>query len=226
MTYRVAVAGLVGDFATDTTRGEYQGVLLTATLSHPWFTAEITLPGFRIAQVGSHAYGLGDVLASARAHLYRSDDDTLIAGPELAATLPTGSMEDGLGMGRAMLMPGVFLQWHQGAFSVLAQLAYGRMLGDASGHMHMALMPIVNPMNRSELEHSIGASARVHANLALTGRLLGAVTMFDHAGAAREIVAPGLQLIFGAFDAALEVQVPIVGSPFTSRTLVSVGAQW
>lgn len=225
--YRVAVAGLLGNFVTETTRGEYQGILLTATVSHHWFTAEVTLPGFRIAQVGSHAYGLGDVLVNARGNLYHSRDDTLIVGPELAATLPSGSMEDGLGMGHTMLMPGAFMQWHQGAFSVVAQLAYGRAVGggEHAGH-DMGPMPIVNPMNRSELEHAVGASARVHPNLAITGRLLGAVTLFQHDGASREILAPGLQLLFGAFDASLEIQVPVVGTPFTSRTLLSVGAQW
>jgi hypothetical protein len=90
----------------------------------------------------------------------------------------------------------------------------------------MGLMPIVNPMNRSELAHALGASVQLHPNLNVTGRLLGAVTVADHSGAAREVVAPGLQLVFGAFDASLELQLPVVGHPFTSRTLLSAGAQW
>jgi hypothetical protein len=52
------------------------------------------------------------------------------------------------------------------------------------------------------------------------------VTLFNHSGYAREIVAPGLQFISGAFDVALEQQLPLVGDPFVSRTLMSVGAQW
>ena len=81
-------------------------------------------------------------------------------------------------------------------------------------------------MNRSELSHSVGLSARVHPSLHVTGRLLGAVTLFSHAGTAREIVAPGLQFVVGAFDFALEQQLPIAGAPFVSRTVISVGAQW
>jgi hypothetical protein len=227
LTYRVALSSVFGTFTRDDVRGEYQGLFVTGTLSHPWFTAELTLPGYRIAQTGSHAYGPGDLALNVRGNVYRSDDESITLGPELAVTLPTGSAEDGLGMGHVMLMPGGFVTWQQGAFTLITQLAYGRALGSASGHEHVeGPWPIVNPMNRSELTHSIGVSASVHPNLRLTGRLLGAVTLFNHAGAAREIIAPGLQLIAGAFDIALEQQLPIAGSPFVSRTLMSIGAQW
>jgi len=226
LTYRVALSGLFGNFATDATSGEYQGILATLAIEHPWFAAEVTVPGFRIAQIGSHAYGPGDVLISARGNLYRSADNVIVAGPEIAATLPTGSMEDGLGMGHVMLMPGAFVRWHNAGYSVIAQLSYGAALSSGDHAHHMGPAPIVNPMNRSELAHALSASAQLHPNLNLTGRLLGAVTVADHRGAAREVVAPGVQLVFGAFDASLELQVPVVGHPFSSRTLLSVGAQW
>jgi hypothetical protein len=205
--------------------GEYQGLLVSGTVSHPYFTAELSLPSYRIAKTGSHDYGVGNLGADVRANLYRASDDSLIAGPELAATFPVGSDNQDLGMPHVMLMPGGFLLWRHGDFTLLAQLAYGRALAGAHAH-HMGPMPLVSPMNRSELTHAIGASARLHANLRVTGRLLGAVNLFDHNGAAREVVAPGLQLGMGALDASLELQVPVVGKPFMSRTLVSVGAQW
>jgi hypothetical protein len=217
---------LFGNLANAGVVGEYQGILATFAIAHPWFAAEVTVPGFRIAQTGSHAYGPGDVLVSARGNLLRSTTDVLMAGPELAATLPTGSMEDGLGMGHVMLMPGAFVRWQQGGYSVIAQLSYGAALSSGDHAHHMGPAPIVNPMNRSELAHAIGASAPLHPNVNLTGRLLGAVTVADHSGAAREVVAPGLQLVLGAFDASLELQLPVVGHPFSSRTLLSVGAQW
>ncbi|MET0387519.1 MAG: hypothetical protein ABW321_16230 [Polyangiales bacterium] len=227
LTYRVAASAVLGSYDTAAVSGEYQGLFLTATLSHPWFTAEVALPGYRMAETGRHAYGLGDVLVSARGNLYRSTDQHWLAGPELAATLPSGRAEDGLGMGHVMLMPGGFVQWRHAGFAVITQLAYGRALGSMDHAAHGdGPFPIVNPMNRSELTHAIGVSATVHPNLHVTGRLLGAVTLFDHAGAAREIVAPGLQFIAGAFDAALEIQLPVVGNPFSSRTVASIGAQW
>jgi hypothetical protein len=227
LTYRVALSSVFGTFTRGDVKGEYQGLFVTGTVSHPWFTAELTAPGYRIAQTGSHAYGIGDLALNVRGNVYRSDDQSITLGPELAVTLPTGSSQDGLGMGHVMLMPGGFVAWQQGAFTLVTQLAYGRALGSPGGHVHeQGPWPIVNPMNRSELTHAIGFSASVHPNLRLTGRLLGAVTLFNHGGAAREIVAPGLQLIAGAFDFALEQQLPIAGTPFVSRTLMSVGAQW
>ncbi|MEY4580560.1 MAG: hypothetical protein RL701_5263 [Pseudomonadota bacterium] len=226
LTYRVSVATLSANFVTDSVRGEYQGLLATASVSHAWFALDVTLPGYRIAQVGSHAYGMGDLLVDARANLYRSANDTLIIGPEFAATLPTGRASKQLGMGHVMLMPGGFLRWNDRGFSVIAQLSYGRALASGQHAEHAGPRPLVNPMNASELAHALSASARLHPNIQATGRLLGAVTLFDHAGAAREIIAPGLQLIMGAFDAALEIQVPIVGTPFTSRAVLTLGAQW
>jgi hypothetical protein len=225
LTYRVSVAGVLGAFTTPAGTGEYQGWFANASLAHEWFSADVALPFYRIAQTGSHAYGLGDLSLTARANLYRSPDRAFVAGPELGATLPTGDDKKELGMGHVMLMPGAFLAWHRGAVSLLTQLAYGRALM-GSGHVHMDPMPLVNPMNRSELTHAIGVSVAVQPALRVTGRLLGAVPFFDHAGSAREVLAPGLQVIMGAFDASLELQLPVVGKPFTSRTVATLGAQW
>jgi hypothetical protein len=225
LTWRAALTGTFGNFSDGANRGEYQGYFATLAVSHPWFSAEISLPTYRLAQIGSHAYGLGDLALAARANAYRSRDDSLIAGPEITTTLPTGAEEKQLGMGHVMLMPGGFLRWQHAGITLIAQLAYGRAL-QPSGHVHVDPTPIVNPMNRSELSHAIGASAPIHENLRLTGRLFGAVPLFDHAGAAREIIAPGLQVIAGAFDAGLELQLPVVGKPFDTRTVFSLGAQW
>ena len=46
------------------------------------------------------------------------------------------------------------------------------------------------------------------------------------AGQAREIVALGVQGILGIWDLSLEAQLPVLGSPFTARTLLAVGAEW
>jgi hypothetical protein len=228
LTYRAGLSSVLGSFKrSDQLRGEYQGLFLSGTVSHPWFVAELAVPVYRIAWTGGHAYGLGDLAVTVRANLYRATDGSITAGPELAVTLPTGKPEDGLGMGHVMLMPGGFASWQREHVRIIAQLSYGRALSDLSAHSHHdGPTPIVNPMNRSELSHSIGVSAALHERMYVTGRLIGAVTLFNHDGAPREIVAPGLQLIAGAFDVALELQLPVVGEPFMSRTLMSVGAQW
>jgi hypothetical protein len=228
LSYRASITGSLGSFsAADGTRGEYQGWFGTFTFTHPWFVAEVSLPVYRIAQTGSHAYGLGDLSLTARGQVYRSSDGAIVAGPELTGTLPTGDETKSLGMGHVMLMPGAFLSWQHAGFALITQLAYGRaIVTGAHMHMHMDPAPIVNPMNLSELSHAIGASAAISDNLRVTTRLLGALPWFDHAGAAREIIAPGLQLIAGVFDVALELQLPVVGKPFDSRTIVSLGALW
>jgi hypothetical protein len=235
LTYRAALTGSFASFDNAIGRGEYQGLSANFSVAQTWFVAEVALPTYRIAQVGSHAYGLGDLALAARFNVYQTPDahthsmpmGTLQLGPELAATLPTGDADKNLGMGHVMLMPGVFVQFQQAGWTVLAQVAYGRALGEGHAQHHdMGPMPLVNPMNQSELTHAIGVSASVHPNLRVSGRLLGAVHVFDHKGRTREILAPGLQLIAGAFDVSLEVQLPVVGDPFASRTLLSVGAQW
>lgn len=225
LTYRVALASIFGSYKDAAMSGEYQGLALSGAIVHPWFSAELAVPAYRVAKTGSHTYGLGDVTADVRAHLYRSSDDSLIAGPELAASFPTHQDNMDLSMGHVMLMPGAFLFWQQAGFTLLAQVSYGRALAGAHAH-HAGPMPLVNPMNRSELAHALGASAKLHPNVRVTARLLGAVNAFDHNGVAREVVAPGMQLVTGAFDASLELQLPVVGKPFASRTLLSVGAQW
>jgi len=226
LTYRAALTTTFASFGTGDGRGEYQGLFATFSVAHPWFVADVVLPSYRIARTGSHAYGLGDLAMSARAHVYQSSDGMLLAGPELAASLPSGSAADELGMGHVMLMPGVFALFHGTQLALIAQIAYGRALIGSHAHHHMDPIPLVNPMNRSELTHAIGVSAALHANLRVTGRLLGAVHVFDHAGTAREIVAPGLQLILGKFDLALELQLPVLGKPFESRSVINLGAQW
>jgi hypothetical protein len=86
--------------------------------------------------------------------------------------------------------------------------------------------PIVNPMNRSELEHALSASFRVLEQLALTARVAGAVPIADDQGEVRETVAFGARATLGAFDVGLEQELPLVGDPFRHRTVLRAGAQW
>jgi hypothetical protein len=131
-------------------------------------------------------------------------------------------------MGHVMLMPGAWFRMEEARFSLWAQLTYGHSVGSqgVTHHHHSGVGPIVNPMNSAEVEHSLGLAYRAHERLRLLSRLYGAAPAGVKQGAAREIVAVGLQGVFGAFDAALEVELPVVGAPFQSRTLLSAGAQW
>src|SRR5204863_3553097 len=136
----------------------------------------------------------------------------------------------GLGMGHVMLMPGVFARLQLSRFTVVAQLAYGVAL--THGHHHAAATdphaahhhhaeaaashdegpaPIVNPMNRSELEHALSAAFQWTDWFALTARIAGAVPIHDDAGEARETVAFGPRFTIGRFDLGAEQELPLVG---------------
>jgi hypothetical protein len=54
-------------------------------------------------------------------------------------------------------------------------------------------------------------------------RLLGAVPAGASGGDARELVGLGVQGEAGMFHGGFELQIPIVGSPFTARVALSLG---
>lgn len=217
----------------DGSNGDYQGAIVMLSWSHPLLFVELAVPGYRLAEE-SVEIGLGDVSADVRLALLRSSTDDVRAGIELAASVPTGDASRGLGMGHTMLMPGLWLRLEKDRFAVLAQAGYGAALGEGShtsshshAHEHQAgsdPFPRVNPMNRSEFEHALGASFSVHPNAAVTARWQGAVAL-DEDGITREMVAPGLQLMADRLLASLELQLPLAGDPFDFKLLASIGSE-
>ena len=228
-TLRVTATGLVASYANALYEGEYQGGVLGVRFAHPLFALDASLPGYRITRNGLEQRGLGDVRLGGRVSAYRraqGENQELVLGPALDVTLPSGDPARGLGMGHVMLMPGVFVRVVEPAFTLEAQLAYGRALGMASGHAH-GPAPIVQPMNRSELEHALALRVPlVVAWLGAFARLAGAIPVSDAHGAARESLGLGVDFVFSAFDVALEQELPLVGDPFRSRSLLRVAAQW
>jgi hypothetical protein len=241
---RLEARGFVAGFDQDGVRGTYQGAALAVGFAHRFVELDAALPYYHLERAGSRAHGLGDVLAGVRAPLLRAGDTArLWLGPELVATFPTGDADAGLGMGHVMLMPGVFGRLVLSRFTFVAQLAYGVALAhddhdgsqvDAHAHHHGAVAtahtegpaPIVNPMNRSELEHALSAAFQWTDWLALTARIAGAVPIADDSGEARETLAFGPRFTLGAFDVGAEQELPLLGDPFRYRTLLRLGAQF
>jgi hypothetical protein len=99
------------------------------------------------------AVGLGDVTVEASAELVTAADWR--AGVSLGAGLPTGDDDDGLGMGHAMLMPGLWASAQPGPWRLAGSLSLGFSVesDDAGGHDHHHghTVPVVNPMNRREV---------------------------------------------------------------------------
>jgi hypothetical protein len=218
-------ADLLATYRAPNDAGEYQGYFASAAYTHPWFFAELHLPYYRLVRDGSVERGPGDVGLDLRGTLWRPAPE-LALGLELAGTFPSGDADRGLGMGHVMLMPGAWLGWERGSVRVLAQLAYGRMLGDAapSHHDHSGPVPLVNPMNRSELEHAFSVSYAFAEHLFAGGRLLGAVPVAYRNGSAREIAGLALGARFAPLEVGVELQFPLLGAPFTARTALTVAA--
>lgn len=218
--WRIGLNTVFASYRNRVYAGEYQGALAVASYRHPWVAAEASFGGYRIVRNGLRQYGISDLGLDVRGALARFGEMSL--GLELAATLPTGAPARGLGMGHVMLMPGAFFQLQSERLQLLVQVAYGRAVTAGSSHVHASPTgPLVNPMNRSELEHAVTLAYVFSSPLFAGARLFGAVPVAATGGAARE----GLGLVFGAgldrFQPSAELQLPLVGTPFSLRFLLS-----
>ena len=238
-SWQANATGIFATYENASYTGEYQGVRALASYQlfdrapdgaprHPRLSLEVALPYYRIVRNGLTQHGLGDLGVDARVVAYRSSDQRLSVGPELALTVPTGDAQRDLGMGHVMLMPGAWLKLQQDRLLLIVQAAYGRAATDlhGSGHHHEAVFPLVNPMNMQELEHSIALGYAVHESVELETRLFGAVPINSPMGTARELIAGGARVSVGIFAVGVEVQVPLVGAIFRAKTLLSASARW
>lgn len=221
-TWRVGLTSSFASYRNRVYAGEYQGLTAVASYTHPWVSAEASVGGYRIVRNGLRDYGLSDVALDVRAALARFSEIAL--GLELAATLPSGDPARGLGMGHVMLMPGAFFQLESAALRLLVQVAYGRALASEGGHAHGSPGPLVNPMNRSELEHAATLAYSFHAPLFAAARLFGAVPVAAAGGAAREALGLALGASLTRAQLSAEVQLPLVGTPFALKALLMAGA--
>jgi hypothetical protein len=223
----VGLSASAARYATRSYSGEYQALVPGLSAVSRYASADVALPVYRVVRNGLREAGVGDLALSLRVPVLDAPARGLSAGLALAATLPTGSADKQLGMGHVMLMPGAYLALDTPALLLVAQLAYGRALGDMGAHtMHMGPRPIVNPMNRSELEHAFSASVRVVDGLRALVRLYGATPAWDRRGEAREVLALGGQASVGPVDVRLELELPLVGTPFTQRLVLAAGAHF
>lgn len=233
--FHVGFVGIASTFS-DVQHGDYQGVIPTVSWHHPWVTAEVALPWYRLNRDGDESIGLGDLAADVRVAVFRTASGNFAFGPELGVSFPTGRESKGLGMGHVMLMPGAWARLEIEKLSIIGQLGWGRALTDLDDHSAhaghaghagheaaaMAATPRVNPMNMNELEHGLGLRYALHPNLAVTARWLGGVPL-DSMGIERQLIGPGLQITALPLDAAIEALVPIAGDPFDVRFAISFG---
>lgn len=225
-SFRATLGSVYASYANARYTGEYQGAHALVAFAHPRLFIDVSVPYYRLVRNGRTVHGVGDVATDVRVSALEWPEHGVSVGPELSATLPTGSRKRDLGMGHLMLMPGLFMLIVNHDLTVMVQLAYGRALDAGHGHTHAGVQPIVNPMNRSEIEHAIAASFALNPMVRVSSRLMGAVPIADSDGAAREVFAAGAQLVLGPTDLALEQHLPLTGDPFTAKTVLSFSGQW
>ena len=226
-----AYAGIVAaSFGHGDDAGNYQGIFAGFAYQHPWWGAELRIPAYRLERpAASGTYGLGDVTLSASGTLLRLRDDSVRLGVELPVMLPTGDADRELGMGHVMLMPDLWLVLDLEPFALRAQVGYGLVLGDEPmQHHHVAggvmRSPLVNPMNRSELEHALIASLGLQRGTSIHVGWLGAVPIDDPGGVTRQILALGAAARLDPIEIGFELQRPVAGDPFFLRGVLQLTA--
>lgn len=217
-------AGLSLVAATFDTRlyvGNYEGVIAHARWSNARFAVIASGSAYRIEKNGGVDVGGGDAGVHGQAVLVRAEsfDAGVIAG----ISLPTGSDVDGLGMGHAMLMPGVFGAWTVERFRLAASVGYSRALGE-SNHEHGA-WPIVSPMLMAEVSWNAGADFRLPHAITAGARASGGLPAGE-GGPARATVGARVAWQRGRVDTALELHAGLVGDPFGIRGVASAAVSF
>jgi hypothetical protein len=196
--------------------GNYQGVMPAMHWSRGRFSAAASGAMYRIEENGAEVYGLGDVFVHGQATLV--GDHRARAGVLAGISAPVGDEVHGLGMGHAMVMPGVFGAWTIDRVALSATAMYGRALADTGGHDH-GMWPIVEPMNMQELMWSAAGDVVIVPKVTGGARLSGGVPIGD--GDNRVVGALRVGWETGRFTTAAEVQAGLAGDPFNLRGLVS-----
>lgn len=206
-------------------RGDYEGLYAGFAYRHRWFGLEVVLPAYRLARDTATEYGLGDLVFTARGTALSLREDAITLGVELPVMAPTGSADRQLGMGHTMLMPGLWFSLVHEPFALRAQLGYGRVLGELADHSDhggpgVGRTPLVNPMNREELEHALALSLGVQRYIAVQARWFGAVPIGQ--GVTRQVLGAGAIARLDPFELLVEVQVPVAGDPFVAKLVTQL----
>jgi hypothetical protein len=215
--YGAGVALVAASYDTTYYLGSYEGVVPSASWSRGAWSAMAMVGIYHVLENGLDVYGVGDAMASGSLTLV--DAGELRAGLTFAASAPTGSMDKGLGMGNAMVMPSAWATRRFGRLAIAASAGYTRALGDLDGQEH-GLWPIVEPMNMQELAWRAAASVQIRPRLALGAYASGGVPIAvpmgaEHAIAALRAVWTGPRLVTAA-----ELQAGVAGDPVSVRGVV------
>ena len=87
--------------------------------------------------------------------------------------------------------------------------------------------PIVNPMNRAELELSVSGGFLLASELRLRAGVQGAVPVGDVDGASRATGFLGFDVLLDEnYEIVGEWHLPLAGDPFTAKLVLSVARRF
>jgi len=219
---RVEGRSVFATFETRRYRGSYEGLGLAGGWSNQRWRAEADLPVYRLVKNGKSEHGPGDALLALAITTWTTE--AFRAGFEAGGTVPFGEAEAELGMGHVMLLPSAWGSLELGDTRVAARLGYAAALAEASGHHAHGMSPLVGPMNHRE----VGAALFVNGTLRPgIGVQLGAdLALPTGDGQTRSIVSGAILFDAGRLTSLVELELPLVGNPFTVRASTALGARW
>jgi len=221
----LGVALETATYRTPRYEGDYQALSLFAQGTHARGHVRLALPVYRLVRNGLEGRGLGDVALDAGVRLAQAAEGALATGLALAVTLPSGDASQELGMGHVMVMPGAWLDWRGARARVHARLAYGRALGGGA-HLRGRPQPLVNPMNASEVEGSLGGAVQLTQEVGLKGGAYGALPVALPEGAARAATFAGLELRWRQVTLGFEGHLPLAGAPFQLKAVARLSLRF
>jgi hypothetical protein len=218
----VGLAVQAASYENRTYVGSYQGVAPSLGWMRGAFGASATIPLYHLTENGLSVYGPGDAMITGHAAVY--ERDALQAGVALHAMFPTGSERDNLGMGHAMVTPGLWSAYRAARWAFAATAGYTRALTTlGAGHDH-GPRPLVDPMNMQELTWSAGAGVDVGGGVRIGGRAHGGVPIGT--GITRLIGAGRVAWSGERLTTGLELQVGLAGDPFTMRGVLDTALRF
>jgi hypothetical protein len=214
----------VARFRTARYEGDYQGLFVRGAWRGRSVSAQLSAPYYHIVRNGLGARGLGDVLLDGRLELLAPSLRPARGAALLAFALPTGDSAHDLGMGHWMLAPGVSGSVSIDRYSFELRGSYARSFGGAAHHQHAAgTSPIVDPMNHSELDAALRATARASRFFSTRLSWYGALPLPASEGAARAAASFAGDLRIDRVRFSLEAHLPVLGDAFRGKVGAELG---
>lgn len=218
----IGVSVEAAEFETMFYVGSYQGVTPSLGWMRGRFGATAALGLYHLTQNGLSRYGAGDAALAAHATVLAGE--AWQAGVALHVMLPTGSERENFGMGHAMATPSAWASWRAAPVTLSATAGYGRALVSIDETHDHGARPLVDPMNLQELTWSAAADVEVGHGVQLGGRTRGAAPIGN--GQTRVIGGGRVAWASDHVTTGLEVQLGLVGDPFTIRGVVDTALRF